>query len=270
MISKTASNAGQYSRKMERPFMALRFYKREDCYGVLPLAPQGSSINGESRVPNLPALHFVQARVIPLGFYRPSCFACVRLLTPPSAGAKVAYSQPKPIRGFKTMTTLFAQPYDISANGFYFETVADYEDKASKLFNSYGQFVEEFEIQFIDGDSLDCALFRALGVHQGNFSAYLEAVEDWSADDKIKLIIAVGETGYNFDFEKDSPDQFDIDLYELDSLKDLAEQFVEEGLFGNIPASIQNYLDYDAIARDLGMDYSEIRIDGTNYIYRCD
>ena len=113
-------------------------------------------------------------------------------------------------------------------------------------------------------------MFKALGVHQGNFPSYLEAAEEWSEDEKIKVIIAVGEAGYKFNLGEDTPDQFDIDLYELDSLKDLAEQFVEEGLFGEIPTNIQNYLDYDAIARDLGMDYSEITIDGTNYIYRCD
>lgn len=168
------------------------------------------------------------------------------------------------------MTTLFAQPYDISASGFYFETAAEYEEKADRLLNSYGNPVEEFEIQFIDGESLDCELFRALGVHQGNFPAYLEAVEEWSEDEKIRVIIAVGEIGYKFDLGKDTPDQFDVDLYELDSLKDLAEQFVEEGLYGEIPKALQYYIDYEAIARDLGMDYSEIRIDGTNYIYRCD
>ncbi|MCL4678062.1 MAG: antirestriction protein ArdA [Alphaproteobacteria bacterium] len=168
------------------------------------------------------------------------------------------------------MTTLHAQPYDTSANGFFFETSAEYNEKADKLLNSYGQPVEEFELQFIDGESIDADLFKALGVHQGNFAAYLEAVDDWSEDDKIKVIIAVGEAGYNFDLSKDTPDQFDIDLYELDSLKDLAEQFVEEGLYGEIPKALQYYIDYEAIARDLGMDYSEIRIDGTNYIYRCD
>ncbi len=161
------------------------------------------------------------------------------------------------------MTRLFAQPYDISANGFFFETVEEYNTQASKLRNSYGQPV-------IDGESIDADLFKALGVHQGNFPAYLEAVEDWSEDDKIKVIIAVGESGYNFDLGKDTPEQFDVDLYELDSMKDLAEQFVEEGLYGEIPKVLQYYIDYEAIARDLGMDYSEITIDGTNYIYRCD
>lgn len=167
------------------------------------------------------------------------------------------------------MTKLYAQPCDISASGFYFKTSEEYDKKASKLRNSYGQSVEEFELQFIDGEGIDAALFKALGVHQGNFPAYLEAIEEWSEDEKIKIIIAVGEAGYKFNLGEDAPDQFDIDIYELDSLKDLAEQFAEEGLFGEIPTRIQNYLDYDALARDLGMDYSEIAIVGTNYIYRC-
>lgn len=166
------------------------------------------------------------------------------------------------------MTRLFAQPYDISANGFFFETVEEYNTQASKLRNSYGQPVEEFELQFIDGESIDADLFKALGVHQGSFPAYLEAVDDWSADDKIKVIIAVGEAGYKFDLGKDAPDQFDIDLYELDSLKDLAEQFVEEGLYGEIPKALQYYIDYEAIARDLGMDYSLVKVSGCKFIYR--
>lgn len=83
------------------------------------------------------------------------------------------------------------------------------------------------------------------------------------------MIIAVGECSYSFDFESTDPNNFDIDLYEIDSLKDLAYEFIDEGLFGDIPENIQCYLDYDAIARDLGVDYSEINIDGTNYIYRC-
>jgi antirestriction protein len=41
-------------------------------------------------------------------------------------------------------------------------------------------------------------------------------------------------------------------------------------MFGDIPEAIQSYLDYDAIARDLRMDYPEITIGGTRFIYRCD
>jgi len=168
------------------------------------------------------------------------------------------------------MTTLHAQPYDISGTGFYFDSVEKYELKLQQLKKYLGQSCEEFEIQFIDGENIDCELFSALGIHQGNFAAYLEAVENWSDNEKIKAIIAVGEAGYSFDLGKDDLDQFEIDLYQLDSLKELAYQFVDEGLFGEIPEQIQHYLDYDAIARDLGMDYSEITIDGIRYVYRCD
>ena len=166
------------------------------------------------------------------------------------------------------MTTLFAQPYDICATGFYFETAGQYEEKAKNLTNDYGDIVEEFEIQFIDGESIDCKLFSALNIHQGNFADFLDCVDAWDIDEKITVILAVGECGYSFTFGQDTPDQFDLDLYEMDSLRDLAMEFVEQGIFGDIPANIQNYLDYNAIAYDLGMDYSETIIDGTLYIYR--
>lgn len=152
------------------------------------------------------------------------------------------------------MTTLFAQPYDISSSGFYFDTAPEYSAKAAKLKNDYGQAVEEFEIQFIDGDGLDAKLFEALGVNQANHEAFFEAVTDWSDEDKIKVIIAVGEAGYKFTLGDDVPNQFEVDLYQSDSLADLAEQFVEEGLYGEIPGPLRNYIDYDAIARDLSVE----------------
>jgi hypothetical protein len=168
------------------------------------------------------------------------------------------------------MTTLYAQPYDLAASGFYFDSAADYDAKAGKLCNAYGQPVEEFEIQFIDGAALDGQLFEALNVNQANLDAYLEAVADWTNDQKVRIIIAVGEVGYSFALGQDDPDKFDISLYEIDSLRDLAIQFVDDGLFGEIPKAIENYLDYDAIARDLGIDYATVTIDGTRFAYRCD
>ena len=167
------------------------------------------------------------------------------------------------------MTTLFAQPYDISATGFYFDSAEDYAQKAAKNFNPYGSLVEEYELQFIDGESIDSNLFHALDVGQCNFPAYLEACDTWDEHQKQKVILAVGECGYTFILGTDDPDNLDVDIYQVESLKELAEQFVDEGLFGEIPASIQSYLDYDAIARDLGMDYTETLIVGERLVYRC-
>ena len=77
-----------------------------------------------------------------------------------------------------------------------------------------------------------------------------------------------GGGGYRFDLASDSPDKVDVELYECDNLRDLAMQFVDDGLFGEIPASIQNYIDYEAIARDLAADYGQAEIAGNRYIYR--
>ena len=73
------------------------------------------------------------------------------------------------------MTILFAQPYDISASGFYFESFDDYLAKSSSLKNGFGQPVEEFEIQFIDGEDINSALADAWELTQLHLSAFPDA-----------------------------------------------------------------------------------------------
>jgi antirestriction protein len=163
---------------------------------------------------------------------------------------------------------LHAQPYDISAVGFYFDSYEDYATKAAALRNSHGDPVEEFEIQFIDGEHIDCDLARAIGINQANLKQYLDAVEDWDDDDKTRVILAVGECGYCFG-DDTQPSEFDVDIYHFDTMREFAEHFVEEGLFGDIPERLQFYLDYGAIARDLAHDYAEAEVGGTRLIYRC-
>lgn len=166
-------------------------------------------------------------------------------------------------------TRFYAQPYDIMAHGFFFECAEDYTAKRDACRNAHGQAVEEFEIQFIDGDDLDAQLFDALSVNQATIIPFIERLDAWEDWQKKDVIVAVGECGYSFSIETDDPDDLDVDLYTEMTLSDLAYQFLDEGLFGDIPASIANYIDYDAIARDLGMDYTEITIAGETCVYRC-
>ena len=165
-------------------------------------------------------------------------------------------------------TTLHAQPYDLAAAGFYFDSAEEFQTKSKALRNDFGDPVEEFEIQFIDGEDIDCDLAKAIGVNQANLSQFFTCVETWDEHDKTKVIIAVGECGYRFE-DKTAPDDFEVDVYQVDSLKELAEQFVDEGLFGEIPERLQFYIDYDAIARDLSVEYAETAIAGERFIYRC-
>lgn len=95
-------------------------------------------------------------------------------------------------------------------------------------------------------------------------TAFLDAVDEWNEDQNLRFVIAVGECGYSFDPQKNHPDDFEVDIYELDSLKELAE-----GLYGPIPASLAFYIDYDAIARDLACDFTETTLVGKRLIYAC-
>ena len=166
-----------------------------------------------------------------------------------------------------TTITLYAQPYDISATGFYFHSAEDYARKAGALRNASGSPVEEFEIQFIDGEAIDAALAEAIGLHQGMLDRFFACVE-WSEPEKQAVIIAVGECGYRFEANT-RPDEFEIDIYRVESLRELAEQFVDEGLFGEVPQSLRFYIDHDAIARDLAADYASVEIGGERLVYRC-
>ena len=147
-------------------------------------------------------------------------------------------------------------------------TAEEYKKSAAALRNDYGDLVEEFEIQFIDGDNIDCDLAKAISLNQANFARCFEIIDEWEEWEKRLVILAVGECGYQFD-DDTSPTDFDIDIYDVDSMRELAEQFVEEGLYGNIPESLQFYIDYEAIARDLSVEYSETVIAGSSVIYRC-
>jgi antirestriction protein len=166
------------------------------------------------------------------------------------------------------MIQLHAQPYDLSATGFYFESAEDYEAKAKALRNDYGERVEEFEIQFIDGEEIDCDLARAIGLYQSNVGQFFEAVEAWDEHEKRSVILAVGEGGHAFTAEM-QPSDFEVDIYEMSSFAELAEHFVEEGLFGEVPERLQFYLDHEAIGRDLSMDYAQATVGGIPLIYRC-
>ena len=166
-------------------------------------------------------------------------------------------------------TILYAQPYDTSTEGFYFRSEKEYNDTYPTIKNNCSTQVEKFEIQFIDGESIDAQLAEALQLNQGNAFRFIGLVEEWDDHQKTKYIIAVGECSYTFDLDKDDIDDLEVDIYSDMTMQDLAIEFIDEGLFGEIPQPIANYIDYSAIARDLSIDYFETTIAGENVIYRC-
>lgn len=99
----------------------------------------------------------------------------------------------------------------LDATGFYFDSLEGYQAKVAKARNAYGQTVEEFEIQFIDGEDIDCDLAKAWGINQANIGGYFEACDNWYDHDKRVFIIAVSEAGYDFDPARVSAGDFDVD-----------------------------------------------------------
>lgn len=165
--------------------------------------------------------------------------------------------------------TLHAQPYNMIGGGFNFKSEKDYHNNLATLRHAYGDAFEEFEIQFIDGERIDCEFAAAFELNQCNFVKFFELVDEWEDYEKTRFIIANGECGYGFNPETDNLDDLDIDIYHVETLKELAEQFVDEGLYGDIPKLLEFYIDYEAIARDLAVDYSITDIAGERLAYRC-
>lgn len=163
-----------------------------------------------------------------------------------------------------TDTKLFAKPYNTSFDGFYFSDLDEYTFQMNALQEHSGGS-EDVELEFIEGRDLDAEFFNRLPFSSATISEFFEI--EWSDYDKITLIIA-SENGYNVEIRANSADDYDIDFYEMDSMKDFAVFLVEDGTFDGVPDSISSYIDYEALGRDLEADYSEIEIAGTNYIYR--
>ena len=60
------------------------------------------------------------------------------------------------------------------------------------------------------------------------------------------------------------PTSYEVEIYDFrdnnsftDTYELLAEQFIDDGYFGEIPKSLEFLIDYEKIARDLRVDYTE-------------
>lgn len=157
--------------------------------------------------------------------------------------------------------TLYAQPYNIEATGFYFTSAEEFEQKAEGLIDRYGSPVEEFEIQYIDGD--DAALFEAVGVDQSNLDTWFELL-DLEDHEKAALYFLCGVHGRGLSEALGIVQ--DVSLYE-GRLIDAATELFDECYAHEIPERLRYYIDYDRFARDcdIGGDMSEFEFNGTTY-----
>ncbi len=169
------------------------------------------------------------------------------------------------------MTTLHAQPYDISATGFYFTDLESYDAAYAANVNDYGQPVEEYEIQLIEADATDCAIAEAMKLDQANLAQFFDYIDQAPSEhDVIAFCIAIGDNIATL--RKDTAiDEFtdNMIIYVVSSIKELAEQFIDEGMLGDIPDHLQHYIDVTAYAADLSDYYTEANVLGLNVFYQA-
>jgi len=79
-----------------------------------------------------------------------------------------------------------------------------------------------------------------------------EALSSMSQEDKDKLEFLIEHMGYEPTEALEYID--DVTYYEGYSLEDLAREFVDEGLLGEIPEKILPYINYEALGNDLRHD----------------
>lgn len=157
-----------------------------------------------------------------------------------------------------------AAAYDISATGFYFSNYEDYTDKAAKHRNEYGDPVEEYEIQFIDGDNH--RLFSALRINQANLKQWFDNYEELCDEELIKAIYLAEDQHCTMNEILDKLD--DVVLFEGTAVE-YAESYLEDtGLLDQIPENLRFYFDTESFARDmiLNGDVTELSFDGTDYV----
>ncbi|MEI7614476.1 MAG: antirestriction protein ArdA, partial [Betaproteobacteria bacterium] len=126
----------------------------------------------------------------------------------------------------------------------------------------FGNPVEEFEIQFIDGEN--AALFEACGINQSNLSTWFDDIEDKDEHEKIALYFLTGTLGYSLDDAMNKVDNVNIFQGEA---KEAAEELFDECYGHEIPENLRFYFDMDKFAHDLeiGGDFNEFEYEGTTY-----
>lgn len=159
------------------------------------------------------------------------------------------------------MTTLHATPYNLDVKGFYFESEDEFITKMEGLTDKYGIPVEEFEIQFIDGD--DWELFKMAGITQATLSMWFDDIEPLTNYQKLGLFFLL-DIGRGLECALENYD--DASIQESD-LEDAAAQLFEDCYAHDIPESLRCYIDYKQFARDvkMGGDMVQFEYNGTTY-----
>jgi len=145
------------------------------------------------------------------------------------------------------MTELHATPYDTSATGFYFSDFESYTTQAATHTNDYGQPVEEYEIQFIDGEKYQ--LFAACSINQCNLQLWFDEIEDLTIIEQAEMYYRLSNLFETLESIIDDLGQ--KGSISQQSLSDYTYELVDQL---EIDEPLKSYFNYDQYQHDLELN----------------
>ena len=136
--------------------------------------------------------------------------------------------------------------------GFWVELPCNLDEVLERLAASTGEDVDEMEVFINDFETEISGLEISENTDISDLNDIAEQLESLDKYDLEKLEAILEADGESLENALDNMD--DYIFYANQSLEDVASEMIDEGVFGDIPDSIINYIDTSAIARDLGYD----------------
>jgi len=160
---------------------------------------------------------------------------------------------------------LYANPYDISARGFYFESAEEFDEKYEKHLP-----VEEYEIEFIDGTDEEAAIFKVARIYQGQVHDWFDGM-DQLEDYKLPAVYFLLYNNMVRSFS-DAIQKADELSYREGDVKAYAESFIDDmgGPAELGKQTLENYFDYDAFARDMELNGDVVEFEFAGQTFTAD
>ena len=151
------------------------------------------------------------------------------------------------------MLNLYANPYSCDATGFYFTSMDEFEAEYEKHLP-----VEEYMIEFIDGDDDERRLFDAVKP-SGNPAEFFDALDDLDSEARVVAYEYLRGVGCDHD---EALRKVDSVCVFYGSEEDYAGECVDEGMYGVVPDALKTHIDYASIANDLRCNGDVVPMDG--------